>query len=185
MQKAFARVRGTKDYINGQQKLHDLIFSVLKATVLKYNLVPISTSVLQPSSLFKRQVNTNEMFTLDEEISLRPEGTACVVRSLIEDNFKEHRVFYCGPMFRRERPQLGRFRQFTQFGVELFANEDPLCDVECIEMANECLNSLGTKEHKLLINSIGDENCRSKYSKELEIFLKDNSAFLSKESKEK
>lgn len=106
------------------------------------------------------------------EVILRPENTAGVIRALGHASNQKHRLFYLGPMFRRERPQKGRFRQFSQCGIEHLGEEDPLADVEAILLATSFLNALGVLDHTTLqINSLGTSDSRLKYTAALLDFL--------------
>ena len=131
-------------------------------------------------SLFARGVGeetdivTKEMYTFDDHgtsLTLRPENTASVIRAYIEHRLDQRpgvqKLYYIGPMFRRERPQKGRYRQFFQIGAEAIGSESPLIDAEVIEMVVEILKGVGLTGFKLLINSVGDHNCRPQYVEQL------------------
>jgi histidyl-tRNA synthetase len=114
---------------------------------------------------------TKEMYTFsdrdDTSLTLRPENTASVIRAYIEHRLDQHpgvqKLYYMGPMFRRERPQKGRYRQFFQIGAEAIGSESPAIDAEVIEMVIEILNQAGLSGFHLLLNSVGDQNCRPPY----------------------
>ncbi|WP_443626615.1 ATP phosphoribosyltransferase regulatory subunit, partial [Catenibacterium sp.] len=134
------------------------------------------------TELFSRAVGdttdvvTKEMYTFkdkgDRSLTLRPEGTAGIARAYVEDKMyalpeKLQKVYYMGPMFRYERPQNGRQRQFHQFGVEMLGVESPYVDVECMLMAVTIVEALGIKNIKLHINSLGDDESRTAYREAL------------------
>jgi len=152
-----------------------------------YGYSEIRTPILEDTSLFKRGVGEStsvvekEMYSFtdqgDHDLSLRPEGTASVVRAYIESGMCNidplARYYYMGPMFRRERPQKGRQRQFYQIGCELLAAESPYADAEVISMAEHFLKRAGVSDLSLEINSIGCEACRPSFNSALvEYFVK-------------
>src|SRR5690606_39828273 len=133
----------------------------------------IRTPIFEHTDLFLRSVGeatdivTKETYTFEDRgersLTLRPEGTAAVVRSYVENKMfgnppQPTKLYYCGPMFRYERPQAGRYRQFVQFGVEALGSNDPAIDAEVIALAMEIYKSLGLKKLKLVINSLGDQS---------------------------
>jgi histidyl-tRNA synthetase len=143
-----------------------------------YNYHEIRTPILEETLLFARGVGadtdivTKEMYTfLDRDgetsLTLRPENTAGVIRAYIEHRMDQRpgvqKLYYIGPMFRRERPQKGRYRQFFQIGAEAIGSEDPFVDAEVIEMVVEVLSRAGLAGFELLINSVGCAECRPKY----------------------
>ena len=111
------------------------------------------------------------MFTFEDRggrsLTLRPEGTASVVRAYVENGeynrLSLNKFFYMGPMFRAERPQRGRLRQFNQFGAEVFGSEDPYYDFEVIALMDSITKNIGIEGYELLINSIGSPRCREEY----------------------
>src|SRR5437879_9602614 len=109
-------------------------------------------------------------------LTLRPEATASVMRAYIEHRLDQQpgvkKLYYMGPMFRRERPQKGRYRQFFQIGAEAIGSESPVLDAEVVEMVVEILHAVGLTGFHLLINSIGDNNCRPQYIETLRQELK-------------
>lgn len=143
----------------------------------RYGFGEIRTPIIERTELFERGVGTEtdvnkEMYTFEdrdgESISLRPESTASVVRAYIEHGLFNQpgltKLYYVGPQFRRERPQKGRYRQFAQIGVEVLGqSDDPAIEAEVLEMLDRYLKQLGITGTKLLVNSIGDENCRPAY----------------------
>lgn len=150
-----------------------------------YGFSEIQTPILEELSLFVRGVGKNtdivskEMYVLEDrdgtEICMRPENTAGALRALIEHNListeQEAKIFYVGPMFRRERPQKGRLREFTQIGAEFLGSSSHTADVEFIAMIHDWLSALPIGKIKLLINSLGQSNERSNYLKVLEAYF--------------
>src|SRR5205823_6821130 len=117
---------------------------------------------------------TKEMYTFDDHgtmLTLRPENTAGVIRAYIENRLDQRpgvqKLYYMGPMFRRERPQKGRYRQFFQIGAEAIGSESPVVDAEVIEMVVDLLKQAGLDGFTLLLNSVGDQHCRPAYLKRL------------------
>ena len=160
--------------------------SVARAIFRAYNYHEIRTPILEETQLFARGVGeetdivTKEMYTFDDHgtsLTLRPENTASVIRAYIEHRLDQRsgvqKLYYLGPMFRRERPQKGRYRQFFQIGAEAIGSESPLIDAEVIELVVEILKGVGLTGFKLLINSVGDHNCRPQYVEKLRQELKD------------
>src|SRR5215468_1866159 len=147
----------------------------------QFNYHEIRTPLLENTTLFARGVGeetdivTKEMYTFEDRdgssLTLRPENTASVIRAYIEHRLDQRpgvqKLYYIGPMFRRERPQKGRYRQFFQIGAEAIGSESPLVDAEVIEMVVEILTRTGLSGFKLLINSVGDHNCRPRYVEKL------------------
>ena len=160
--------------------------SVARAIFRAYNYHEIRTPILEETQLFARGVGaetdivTKEMYTFDDHgtsLTLRPENTASVIRAYIEHRLDQRpgvqKLYYLGPMFRRERPQKGRYRQFFQIGAEAIGSESPLIDAEVIELVVEILKGVGLTGFKLLINSVGDQHCRPQYVEKLRQELKD------------
>jgi histidyl-tRNA synthetase len=148
-----------------------------RAVFRGYNYHEIRTPILEETQLFARGVGaetdivTKEMYTFEDRdgssLTLRPENTASVIRAYIEHRLDQRpgvqKLYYIGPMFRRERPQKGRYRQFYQIGAEAIGSESPVVDAEVIEMVVELLERSGLAGFKLLINSVGDHRCRPQY----------------------
>ena len=142
-----------------------------------YNYQEIRTPILEETQLFARGVGaetdivTKEMYTFEDRdgssLTLRPENTAGVIRAYIEHRLDQRpgvqKLYYMGPMFRRERPQKGRYRQFFQIGAEAIGSSSPAVDAEVIEMVVDLLRKAGLSDAKLLINSVGDQHCRPAY----------------------
>jgi len=155
--------------------------AVARAIFRAYNYHEIRTPILEETQLFARGVGeetdivTKEMYTFTDRdetsLTLRPENTASVIRAYIEHRLDQRpgvqKLYYIGPMFRRERPQKGRYRQFFQIGAEAIGSESPIVDAEVIELVVEILKGVGLTGFKLLINSVGDHNCRPQYVERL------------------
>lgn len=182
MQKA----KGTYD-IYGDKALGMLYFRKLVTALMdKYNVNYIETPIFESSELFHRGVGettdivSKETYDFKDrgnrDLTLRPEGTAGIVRSFIENKMYGEslplKVWYMGPMFRYERPQAGRFRQFYQFGVEAFGCEDPIMDAEIIGMVVNLLQMLGLKGISVDINTLGDTESRESYHEALINYFK-------------
>jgi histidyl-tRNA synthetase len=160
--------------------------AVARAIFRAYNYHEIRTPIFEETQLFARGVGaetdivTKEMYTFidrdDSSLTLRPENTASVIRAYIEHRLDQRpgvqKLYYIGPMFRRERPQKGRYRQFFQIGAEAIGSESPMVDAEVIEMVVAILKGVGLSGFKLLINSVGDQNCRPQYVERLRTELK-------------
>ncbi len=168
--------RGTQDILPGNVEKWQYIEENARDICKRFNYKEIRTPIFEHTELFLRSVGettdivTKEMYTFEDRgersLTLRPEGTAAVVRSYVENKMfgnptQPIKLYYSGPMFRYERPQAGRFRQFVQFGVEALGSNDPAVDAEVIALAMEIYKSLGLKKLKLVINSLGDISSRS------------------------
>ena len=173
----FRAPRGTADHLPDEQKYWRYIESKAMDIAHRFGYGRIDTPAFEDSNLFIRSVGEGtdivekEMYTFDDRggdsITLRPEGTAPVCRAYLEHGMhnlpQPVRMYYFCPVFRYERPQAGRFRQHHQFGIEALGDADPSVDAEVIEVAWELMGSLGLRDVKLLVNSIGDSNCRPDY----------------------
>jgi histidyl-tRNA synthetase len=172
-------VRGMRDLVGQDAEVFDTVISSLKRVAQSYGYLFVETPILEFTSLFARSLGEDtdvvgkEMFSFldrsDKSVSLRPEGTASVVRAIITNSLTQslpQKLFYFGPMFRYDRPQKGRYRQFFQFGVEDIGEESALSDVNVIALAHEGLERLGIK-NRLFINSIGDKPSRDAYKAKL------------------
>ena len=185
--------RGTFDILPPTSYIWRYIQNNLSTITELFGYSPISTPIIEDSKLFARGVGEStdivekETYTFEDRggdlISLRPEGTAPICRSYLQNGMhnlpQPIRLYYNGPFFRYDRPQAGRYRQLHQFGAELIGDSSSVSDVEIIQLAWNILNSLGIKDIKLLINSIGDSNCRDDYINELKRYLTQNIASLS------
>lgn len=170
-------IKGTKDLLPSESSRWQYVEQVVRTVFHRYNYKEIRTPMFEQTSLFSRSIGEltdivgKEMYTFtdrsSDSITLRPEGTASVIRSYIQNNLGEAqplvKVYYMGPMFRQERPQAGRLRQFHQFGAEAIGSPTPETDVEVIAMAAEIYKQLGITNFSLKINSVGDEECRPRY----------------------
>jgi histidyl-tRNA synthetase len=165
-----------------------LVERIAREAFRRYGIEEIRTPVIEKLELFERGVGTEtdvhkEMFVFEtkedgEKIVLRPESTASVVRAYINNSLFNHtglvKLYYIGPQFRHERPQKGRYRQFSQLGVEIMGQSDnPAIEAEVFEMLDWFFKELGIVDTQLLINSVGDENCRPAYVAALKESLKD------------
>lgn len=174
--------RGTKDILPADSNKWQYIEEVLRETCRNFNYKEIRTPIFEQTELFVRGVGdttdivNKEMYTFTDKgnrsMTLRPEGTAPAVRSYIENKMygdpnQPIKLFYQGPMFRYERQQKGRYRQFEQFGVEAIGVEDPLIDVEVISLLLDIYKSFGLEKLELHINSIGDFESREEYQQAL------------------
>jgi histidyl-tRNA synthetase len=179
---AFQIPRGTQDILPGEVEKWQYVEKIARDICKRYNYHEIRTPIFEHTELFLRGVGDTtdivqkEMYTFEDRagrsMTLRPEGTAPVVRSFVENKMYGNpnqpiKLYYIGPMFRYERPQAGRFRQFVQFGVEAIGSNDPAIDAEVIAMAMELYRSLGLKKLRLVINSLGDVETRKAHRQAL------------------
>lgn len=172
-------VKGTRDILPEEISGWSRLEEVARNLFPRYGYREIRTPLFEETELFARglgsetDIVSKEMYTFDDRdgssLTLRPEATAGIVRAVIENHLASSdpllKVFALGPMFRRERPQKGRQRQFHQVDVEAFGLSDPTIDVEVIELSLAYLETCGLREHALLLNSVGDGNCRPAYLK--------------------
>ena len=181
--KMIRAVRGTYDILPGDVRLWQAIEREMRAVFEAYAFSEIRTPVFEATELFVRGVGeetdivSKQMYTFTDRdestsLTLRPEGTAPVVRSYIEHHLSEEsgmlKLYYLGPMFRRERPQKGRFRQFYQVGVEVLSpNDNPAIEAEVVEMLMLLFERLGVADFEVQVNSIGDPECRPPYIERL------------------
>ena len=177
----FRAPRGTADHLPEEQKYWRYIESKAVEIANRFGYGRIDTPAFEDSNLFIRSVGEGtdivekEMYTFEDRggdsVTLRPEGTAPVCRAYLEHGMhnlpQPVRMYYFCPVFRYERPQAGRFRQHHQFGVEALGDSDPSVDAEVIEVAWELMGSLGLRDITLLVNSIGDDQCRPAYIERL------------------
>src|SRR5690242_19235365 len=179
-------VKGTRDLLPPDTAVWNRVERIAREVFQVYNYQEIRTPILEETQLFARGVGnetdivSKEMYTFDDRdgssLTLRPENTASVIRAYIEHRLDQRpgvqKLYYIGPMFRRERPQKGRYRQFFQIGAEAIGSESPMIDAEVIEMVVEVLKAAGLSDFKLLLNSVGDSNCRPQYVERLREELK-------------
>ena len=173
----FQAPRGTTDLLPAEQKYWRYIESKAVALARRYGYGRIDTPVFEDSNLFIRSVGEGtdivekEMYTFEDRggdsVTLRPEGTAPVCRAYLEQGLhnlpQPVRLYYFCPVFRYERPQAGRFREHHQFGIEALGDADPSVDAEVIELAWQLIITLGLGDVELLLNSVGDPQCRPDY----------------------
>ncbi|PAK21445.1 histidine--tRNA ligase [Mycoplasmopsis agassizii] len=178
----YTRAKGVQDFYEIKAKKLELIRSKFFETMNKYNFNYIETPIFETSDLFKRatgelsDIVKKELYEFKDkanrELALRPEGTASVLRAIAENNYEiPFRGFYFGPMFRYERPQKGRFRQFFQGGIEWLTNADSKYFAEVILIAIDFLNSLNITNYKVQINWLGSFDERQKYNNELKRYF--------------
>lgn len=170
----------------------NLIHNTARDVFRLYNYREIIIPVIEYTEVFSRGIGTEtdivskEMFSFEDRggrnLTLRPEGTASVVRAYVGNGeynrLSSCRLFYSGPMFRAEKPQKGRQRQFNQFGAEFFGSENPFHDYEIISIMNDIAEKLNILDYSLLINSIGCIECRPGYIKELKSYYESRSGKL-------
>ncbi|MFT8393216.1 MAG: histidine--tRNA ligase [Liquorilactobacillus ghanensis] len=194
----YQRPKGTNDIIPGESEKWQQIEETARKVFQKYRYQEIRTPIFENFEVFSRtsgetsDIVTKEMYDFydkgERHITLRPEGTAGVVRAYVENKLygpeipRPFKTYYMGPMFRYERPQSGRLRQFHQIGVEAFGVDSPALDVEVIAMAMNLLNDLGIKQVKLTLNTLGDQATRQAYHQALVDYLTPYAAELSKDS---
>jgi histidyl-tRNA synthetase len=183
------RIKGTQDILPGEIKRWQDLETVMRNVSRLFNFTEIRTPIFESSELFHRSVGETTDIVKKETYdfedrgkrmnTLRPEGTASVVRSVIENKLyvEENlplKLYYYGPMFRYERPQKGRQRQFHQFGAEVIGSDSPLADAEIINFAATFLEALKIKNVQVRINSLGDAESKEKYQKALKEYLEPN-----------
>ncbi len=192
-------IRGTYDLYDEEMDIHNLVVKEIINVVKKYNFSQIKTPIFEKTELFKRSTGNEsdivqkEMYEFEDKggrsITLRPELTASTVRAFISNKIfgkraSQYKYFYYGEAFRYERPQKGRFRQFYQFGVEMFEESSTYSDVEIISLANNILRHLGLEKQVVLkINTIGKSEERKKYNEELQKYFLDKEEDLCEDCK--
>lgn len=174
--------RGTQDILPGEVEIWQYIEDKAMDVCRRYNYQEIRTPIFEHTDLFHRGVGDTtdivqkEMYTFEDRgnrsLTLRPEGTAAVVRSYVEKKLygqanQPTKLYYNGPMFRYERPQSGRMRQFVQFGVEALGSADPAIDAEVLALVMSIYTELGLKDVKLVLNSLGDKESREAHRQAL------------------
>ncbi len=177
MKKQIPAVKGTKDILPREARAWQSVETVVKRVCELYGYREIRTPIFEATELFEKgtgetsDIVIKEMYTFKDKggrsLTLRPEYTPSVVRSIIENRLylkpDPLRFYFMGPMFRYDKPQKGRFRQFHQLDVEVFAEEDPAVDAELVEMADFLLKELKVSEIQTLVNSVGCKVCRPSY----------------------
>ena len=197
----YQKPKGTADLLPGTTNLWEKVEGVAREVFDQFGYRGIRTPMFEDYNVFSRNVGDTsdivekEMYDFhdkgDRHIALRPEGTAGVVRAYVENKLygpeypKPYKVYYMGPMFRYERPQSGRQREFHQIGVEALNNESPQIDVEVIAMAMQLFKRFGVPNVKLTINTLGDKKVREDYRNALINFLKPHYDELSSDSQER
>ena len=193
---AFRSIKGTKDILPAESHRWQHVEAVVRDVFHTFNYKEIRTPIFEQTALFSRSIGEltdivgKEMYTFEDRshdsVTLRPEGTASVIRAYIQNNLAEQlpltKVYYIGPMFRQERPQAGRLRQFHQFGAEAIGSPEADVDAEIIAMAISVYRKLGIKQYALKINSVGCENCRPVYKAALQEELRKIAPQLSPDS---
>lgn len=174
--------RGTQDILPEQAKVWQWIEEKMREVTKQYHYKEIRTPIFEHTDIFARGVGDTtdivqkEMYSFQDrggrDLTLRPEGTAAVVRSFVENKMygdpnQPVKLYYVGPMFRYERPQSGRYRQFVQFGVEALGSQDPAIDAEVIGLAMDIYKQVGLKNLNLVINSLGDKESRANHREAL------------------
>jgi histidyl-tRNA synthetase len=174
-------IKGTKDILPQEARKWQRVEAQAKGIFELYGYKEIRTPVFEATELFEKgtgqtsDVVTKEMYTFVDKggrsLTLRPEYTPSIVRSIIENRLylqpQPLRFYFIGPMFRYDKPQKGRFRQFHQIDIEVFGEEDPAIDAEIVEMADFLCGCLGVKDKSILVNSVGCRRCRPAYHKDL------------------
>jgi len=187
--------RGTSDLVPPQSEKVRGLLGAARELLELHGYRQIDTPILESTELFRRGIGeatdivSKEMYTFEdqggESLTLRPEGTAPVMRAYLERGLQSsglpQKLYYFGPMFRRERPQAGRFRQFYQVGAEAIGSPDPFLDAEITALSDLYFNKLGLGGYELLLNSVGCRECRPSYVRMLTLFLQGVSQDLCRE----
>jgi len=194
--KQIQAIRGMNDCLPVQSGLWQYVEGVIRQVVASYGYQEIRTPIVESTDLFKRSIGEvtdiveKEMYTFNDRnndsLTLRPEGTASVVRAGNEHGLlynQQQRLWYMGPMFRHERPQKGRYRQFHQFGIEAFGFAGPDIDAEVILLSSRLWQRFGIQQHvSLEINSLGSNEARSAYKEQLVAYLQSRQSELDEDS---
>lgn len=197
----YQRPKGTADILPGESAQWEAVEKLAREIFVRYGYREIRTPIFENYNIFSRSagetsdVVTKEMYDFkdkgDRHVALRPEGTAGVVRAYVENKLygpeynKPYKVYYMGPMFRYERPQSGRQREFHQIGVEAFGSDNPAVDVEVMTMALRLFKKLGLTGLRVAINTLGDQETRDTYRQALIDYLKPHYDELSEDSQER
>lgn len=180
-------VKGMRDILPPSSAVWNRVDAVARRICARFNYREIRTPILEETTLFSRSVGeetdivSKEMYTFEDRdgtsLTLRPENTASVLRAYIEHRLDQRpglqKFYYVGPMFRRERPQKGRFRQFYQIGAEAIGSESPAVDAEMIELAVAIVQEAGILDFQLLINSVGSKETRARFNEVLRSRLRE------------
>ncbi|MBN4089499.1 histidine--tRNA ligase [Mycoplasma enhydrae] len=191
----FSRLKGTKDIYNNEAKIIDFIHKSFEKVSWRYNYKHLETPIIEDYNLFVRatgetsDIVTKEMYVFKDNgnrtIALRPEGTAAVIRAYIENkinNLENAKLYYFGPMFRYERPQKGRYRQFIQGGIELIEPKSVLSNFEIIKLAYDFLQEIKVEDFVLEINNLGNFETRNNYVNSLKKYFLEYKSQLSETS---
>ncbi len=195
----YTKVKGTIDFLPEQSKKLTSLENYLKDVASLYGYQEIRVPILSYSELIHRSsgessdIVTKETFDFkdrgDRMVTLRPEGTAPVVRAVLENKLYTSnlplKLFYSGPMFRYERPQKGRYREFSQFGVEVVGSNSPYMDAEVITLATTIFKSLRIKNFRVRLNTLGDDDSRNNYKVALKEYFKDKLDLLCNDCKKR
>src|SRR5215831_17513936 len=195
--RALQPVRGTQDLLPEAARRHRRVVESARAAAELYGFAEMATPIFEFTEVFARPIGEHtdivakEMYTFNdrggEEVTLRPENTAGVIRSVISNGLAQSvplKFFYSGPMFRYERPQKGRFRQFHQIGVELIGVAQPQADIEVIALGSRILDALGLRPHTMLeLNTLGDPVSRAEYRQALVSYFSGRISELSEDSR--
>ena len=185
-------IKGTRDILPPESALWSRVEKTAREIFELYGFAEVRTPIFESTELFARGVGedtdivSKEMYTFEDRdeksLTLRPEGTAPVVRAHGEHRLQQEspiaKLYYLGPMFRRERPQKGRYRQFHQIGAEVLGSDNPAIEAEVLEMLQFFLKQIGIEDQSLLVNSIGCPVCRPRFLGELKKALVENQALL-------
>ncbi|HEY3454007.1 MAG TPA: histidine--tRNA ligase [Bryobacteraceae bacterium] len=180
-------VKGMRDILPPASGVWNFVEAAARRIFTRFNYREIRTPILEETVLFARGVGeetdivNKEMYTFEDRdgssLTLRPENTASVIRSYIEHRLDQQpglqKLYYIGPMFRRERPQKGRYRQFYQIGAEAIGSDSPAIDAEVIELVVAILHEVGIRDFELFVNSVGSKKSRARYNEALQAELKD------------
>jgi len=184
----FTKPKGTNDFYGGQIAIWQAVESAIRALCADFGVSEIRTPMFESTDLFQRGVGETtdivqkEMFTFQDQggrsLTLRPEGTASAARAYIENGLYNEaqpmKLYYISPSFRAERPQKGRYRQFHQFGVEIFGSYSPAADAEMVSIAYTLVERLGIKNTTVHINSLGNNESRAAYNETLTKYIGGN-----------
>lgn len=195
--KTLQAIRGMNDCLPSETNIWQMVESVLRRVASNYGFAEIRMPIVESTALFKRSIGEvtdiveKEMYTFDDRngdsLTLRPEGTASCVRAGNQHGLlynQEQRLWYMGPMFRHERPQKGRYRQFHQFGLEAFGIATPDIDAEIISLTSRLWRELGINEFVTLeLNSLGSNEERANYRDALVVYLTEREELLDEDSK--
>ncbi|MBU5359726.1 histidine--tRNA ligase [Enterococcus raffinosus] len=196
---SYQRPKGTNDILPGESEKWQFVEETARLVFNDYQYQEIRTPIFEHYEVIARSVGdttdivSKEMYDFydkgERHVTLRPEGTAPIVRAYVENKLygpefkKPYKVYYTGPMFRYERPQKGRLRQFHQIGVEAFGSENPSLDVEVMAMAMDFFKQLGINQLRLVINTLGDKETRTNYRQALITYLEAHEEELSDDSR--